>query len=283
MLATLVWDPNRIFFKIPFINYPITWYGCFFAGGFMMAYVILRHIFTYVLTEKGIKDPREESTQLLDRFAIICSFAAVAGARLGYVFFYGWPYFRHHLMDIPKVWEGGLASHGAAVAVLLSLFYFVWRNKKRFPYLSFFLLFDALVIAAGFAAGSIRLGNFVNQEITGLATTMPWGVIFLHPMDNQAGVPLHPVQLYESIFYFSLCVTLYGVWRLRKRELGSGFMSGCFLMIMFAFRFIIEFLKMPQGEVLAADFPLRMGQILSIPFFLLGLFLLIRRRRRAEA
>lgn len=278
MLAELTWDPNRIFFKIPFIHYPITWYGCFFALGFMVGYLILKHVYTEVFKNEGVNNPKEEATALMDRLAVVGAFCAVLGARLGYVFFYGWPYYRSHPQDIFKVWEGGLASHGAALAVLMGIFYFVWRNKQRFQSLSFFKVLDALVIAAGFAAGSIRLGNFMNQEITGLPTTMPWGVSFLHPMDNQAGIPLHPVQLYESSFYFLLTALLYFVWRLRKKELGSGFLSGCFFVSLFTFRFFIEYFKVHQGEVLSPEFPLRMGQLLSIPFVLLGFFLLIRRR-----
>ena len=278
MIGTFVWDPNRIFFKIPFINYPITWYGCFFAMGFMVGYVILRHILTEVFKKDGIAKPKEEATALMDSFAVVGAVCAVLGARLGYVFFYGWPYYRHHLLDIFKVWEGGLASHGAALMVLLGIVYFVRRHKKRFPQLSFFMMLDSLAIAAGFAAGCIRLGNFMNQEITGMPTTMPWGVSFLHPMDNAAGIPLHPVQLYESLFYFCLFLGLYTVWRIRKKEVGSGFLSGCFFLGLFAFRFVIEFFKVHQGEVLSPDFPLRMGQVLSIPFVILGITLLFRRR-----
>ncbi len=118
----------------------------------------------------------------------------------------------------------------------------------------------------------------MNQEITGVPTTMPWGVKFLHPMDNVPGIALHPVQLYESLFYLFLFGMLYLIWRIRGKELGSGFLSGCFFLALFSFRFLIEFFKTHQGELLSSDFPLRMGQLLSIPFILLGLALLLRRR-----
>lgn len=282
MLATFVWDPNRIFFKIPVIGYPVTWYGCFFALGFMVGYSILRHIFTEVFVSKGQPrlEAKEVATSIMDRFGVVGAVCAVLGARLGYVFFYGWPYYREHPLDIFKVWEGGLASHGAAFCVLLGILFFIRRWKK--PKLSFLFVLDSLVIAACFAGGCIRLGNFMNQEITGLPTTMPWGVSFLHPMDNAAGIPLHPVQLYESVFYFFLFCALYAVWRLRGKEVGSGFISGCFFISLFSFRFLIEFFKIHQGEVLSVDFPLRMGQLLSLPFVALGISLLFRSKKKYE-
>ena len=277
LLSVFVWDPDRFCFTVPFIHYPITWYGCFFACGFMAGYWLLRHIYTQVFSMKNVADPKEEATLFMDRFAGVGVLSAVVGARLGYVFFYGWPHYRHHPIDIFKVWEGGLASHGAAVAVLCGIVFFVRQQKKRFPQLSFLWLLDGMTIAVGLAAGSIRLGNFMNQEITGTPTTMPWGVSFLHPTDNHAGVPLHPVQLYEASFYFTLCACFYLLWRLRKKELGSGFLSGCFFVTLFTFRFIIEFFKSHQSALLSPDFPLRMGQILSLPFIAVGIILLIRR------
>lgn len=282
MLATFIWDPNRFFFKIPFIGYPVTWYGCFFAFGFMVGYLLLRHILTEVFMspERTRQEARLLSHAIMERFGVVGAVSAVLGARLGYVFFYGWPYYKHHPLDIFKIWEGGLASHGAASAVFLGILYFVWRWRKHYPSLSFFLILDSLVIAACFVGGSIRLGNFMNQEITGIPTTLPWGVSFLHPMDNAAGIPLHPVQIYESFFYFFLFGALYVLWRKRNKEVGSGFISGCFFVALFTFRFFIEFLKIHQGELVSPEFPLRMGQMLSIPFVLLGCFLIFRSRKR---
>ena len=273
----LIWDPNRIFFKIPFIGYPITWYGCFFAAGFMVGYVILCHILTEVLAKNELHSvAKKRATAIMDKFGIIGAICAVLGARIGYILFYGLPDYLAHPLDIFKVWQGGLASHGAAIAVLFGILYFVRKNREY----TFFFMLDALVIAASFVGGMIRIGNFMNQEITGLPTEKPWGVTFLHPMDNVAGIPLHPVQLYESLSYFVLFIALYTTWRLRGKEIGSGVTTGLFFVALFTCRFFIEFLKVPQGIVLPADFPLRMGQILSIPFVIAGVFLLLRARRQ---
>ncbi|MFN0065052.1 MAG: prolipoprotein diacylglyceryl transferase [Chlamydiales bacterium] len=277
-LAYLVWDPSRVCFKIPFIGYPITWYGCLFALGFMLGHIVVRHVLTaaFQTPERTFSDAKERASSLLDRFGILGALSAVIGARIGYILFYGLPEYIAHPIEIFKVWEGGLASHGAALFVLVAIIYFVRRQKRHFPELTFLFLLDALTIAATLAGGCIRIGNFINQEITGITTSLPWAVVFLHPMDNVAGVPLHPVQLYESLFYFVLFVALYTIWRARGKEIGSGFISGCFFLLLFTFRFCVEFIKIHQGHLLGAGSALRMGQCLSIPFVILGAVLVVR-------
>ncbi len=177
--------------------------------------------------------------------------------------------------SIFNIREGGLASHGGAIGALIAIFLVVVWLKKRYSKLSFLGILDGVVIAAPLAGACIRIGNFFNQEITGTATSLPWGVNFLHPLDRYIGV-VHPVQLYESIFYFALFGSMFTLWKKRGRELGSGFLTGLFFVLLFTFRFFVEYLKSPQGEVLPETSWIRMGQLLSIPFIFIGLFLLTR-------
>lgn len=273
----LTWDPNRNFFVFPYINHPVTWYGLLFAFGFLVGYFLMRKIFTAFLAgpSQATAETKLEAIRLTDRLAVLVVLGTVIGARLGHVFFYGWPYYKQNPLAIFKVWEGGLASHGGAIGVLIALLIYVWWNRQRHKNLTFLVVLDAIVIPAAFAGGCIRIGNFINQEITGIPTNLPWGVIFLHPMDGIPGVPLHPVQLYESITYFTVFVFLSIMWMFRKNRLGFGLFSGWFFTLVFSFRFLFEFFKMPQSEWLDANFPLTMGQLLSIPFIILGISLLI--------
>ncbi len=267
--ANLLWDPDRIFFVVPYINHPVTWYGLLFASGFLVGYFLVRKIFT-----RFLDDPLA-AVKLTDRLAMLVILGTIIGARLGHVFFYGWPYYKKRPIDIFKVWEGGLASHGGAIGVLIGLLIFVWWNKRTYKRLTFLTVLDVLVIPAAFAGGCIRIGNFINQEVTGIPTNVPWGVTFMHPLDGIPGVSVHPVQLYESLLYFVVFVFLFAVWRFRPSRLGFGLLSGLFFTLVFGFRFLIEFWKMPQSDWLNANSPITMGQILSIPFILLGIFLLI--------
>ena len=211
---------------------------------------------------------------------LIVSFSVI-GARLGYIFFYGWPMYKAHPEAIFNIREGGLASHGGAIGAIFAIFLVVKWLKARFPKLTFLAILDGVVVAAPLAGAWIRIGNFFNQEITGTATSLPWGVNFLHPLDRYVGV-VHPVQLYESIFYFALFALMYTIWRKRGKELGSGFLTGIFFIELFTFRFLIEYLKSHQGEVLPETFWIKMGQLLSLPFICIGLFLLTRYYRQRE-
>lgn len=275
--GNLIWDPDRNFFVIPYIHHPVTWYGLLFALGFLVGYFLIRKIFTNFLTIDGLSLPeaRLEAVKLTDRLSMLVILGTIIGARLGHVFFYGWPYYKEHLFEIFKVWEGGLASHGGAIAIFLSLFLFVVWNRPAHKRLTYLTILDIVVIPTAFAGGCIRIGNFINQEITGIPTNLPWGVIFMHPIDGVPGTPLHPVQLYESMVYFAVFAFLLLVWRLRESRIGYGLLSGWFFTLVFGFRFVIEFLKMPQNEWLDTHSPVNMGQLLSIPFIVLGMTLLI--------
>lgn len=276
-LAYLTWDPDRNFFVIPYLNHPITWYGLFFAFGFLVAYFLFRKILIRFLSEPTayMEEIELKATQLTDRLSLLVILGTVIGARLGHVFFYSWPYYKQEPLAIFKIWEGGLASHGGAIGVIIAFAIFIGWNRREHKKLTFLAILDMAVIPTAFVAGCIRIGNFINQEITGIPTDLPWGVKFLHPIDGIAGIPVHPVQLYESASYFVIFGILYAMWRRWEKKVGYGLFSGLFLILVFGSRFLIEYLKMPQNEWLDTIFPLSMGQILSIPFILFGIVLLI--------
>ncbi|NGX46185.1 MAG: Prolipoprotein diacylglyceryl transferase [Chlamydiae bacterium] len=268
---SFVVDPDRIIFTLPYLNHPVTWYGLLFAFGFFAGYFLIRKLLADHLEPYG---KRGDATMLADRLCVLVIIGTVIGARLGHVFFYGWPFYRQYPFEIFKVWRGGLASHGGAVGILSALAIFFLWHRKKYPSLTFLALLDALLIPAAFVSGCIRIGNFINQEILGIPTTLPWGVTFMHPADGLAGVPLHPVQLYESFFYFLTFGFLLFIWQRGGKRLGLGIISGWFFVLVFGFRFFIEYLKLPQSLLFEESSWLNMGQILSIPFIALGVILL---------
>ncbi len=220
---------------------------------------------------------------LMDKFTWYIIIGIILGSRLGYVIFYGWPNFKDNLIDIFKIWQGGLASHGGIIATLFTVYLFRRKIRLQFPDLTFIRLLDVITVPAAFLAFCIRIGNFVNQEIVGFPTRVPWAVIFGHPSDGISGIPRHPVQLYEALFYLSISIFLYVLWRLKKTVCGSGVIIGLFFAITFSFRFIIEFLKVPTSLVFIEDNSLLMGQYLSLPLIILGLSFILRnyiRQRR---
>ncbi|NGX39319.1 MAG: Prolipoprotein diacylglyceryl transferase [Chlamydiae bacterium] len=196
------------------------------------------------------------------------------GARLGEAIFYQTPMqFVQDPMGIFRFWEPGLSSHGGVIGILLGLWIFCYRIRKKYPMITWIALLDLLSIPALLAGAFIRIGNFFNQEILGVPTKMPWGVIFGHPLDGSSVVARHPVQLYEALFYFVFFIVL---WTLRSRlprMFRLGKTSGLFFMGTFGFRFIIEFLKMPQSLLLSSSGSWHMGQILSIPMIAIGVIL----------
>lgn len=279
MLAYFTWDPNRAIFWMPYLNHPVTWYGLLFATGFFIGYSVLRWLLVRHL-ELGAD--KAVATQLADRFAVLLILGAVIGARLGHVFFYDWPYYRTHTAEIWQVWQGGLASHGAAVGILIAIALFWLWQRKKYPTLTFLALLDALVLPASLAGVLIRIGNFINQEILGTPTTLPWGVIFLHPVEGPANVPLHPAQLYESLLYLIVSAWLLFLILKKHVALGWGVLTGWFFLLVFGGRFLIEFVKLPQSEVIHEAGSLNMGQWLSIPFVIVGIILLLTYYRRKK-
>jgi phosphatidylglycerol---prolipoprotein diacylglyceryl transferase len=258
-------------------------YGLLFVSGLVIGYFVIRRMFKNELVPD----------MLLDKLLIYVVLATIIGARLGHVLFYGpyWDgynaygqfeqgYFSHPL-TILKVWEGGLASHGAAIVILVVLYYFSKKVAKR----PMFWILDRIVAPVAIAGCCIRLGNLVNHEIIGVPTDMSWGFRFLHEEDkyliNGQHVYRHPAQLYEAIMYLvSFIVLLYMYWKTKAKEM-PGRIFGAFMVLIWTARFVIEFIK--EGQTDRDDvWALNTGQLLSIPFALIGVYLLLRKIPQKE-
>ncbi len=222
------------------------------------------------LLPKAFIPVKEISFKYVDGLMWWFVLATILGARLGHVFFYEWSYYQYHLSSILKVWEGGLASHGGTVGILLAIYFYSHWKRKQFPEISCVGLADLLAIPVAFGIIFIRIGNFVNQEILGNPSLLPWAVIFGHPIDGGPSIPRHPVQLYEAIAYFLTFVLLTTLWKLKKGQWAEGFIIGLFFICVFGSRFFLEFFKASQvSGATGGDF-LEIGQILSLPFIVLG-------------
>lgn len=201
------------------------------------------------------------------------------GARLGHLFFYR---SLESLLADPLIFfnfrEGGMASHGATVGIVLSLAGYTFWKSRTYPMLSLLRILDIGTIPVLFGCAMIRIGNFFNQELLGVQTSMPWGVLFGSPEDGGLPIPRHPVQLYEASVYLLLMVVLYRVFYLQRKLLSEGVATGILFVVVFGFRFLVEFLKEQQG-VYDPHLPLHMGQFLSVPFVVAGIYLIGRMRK----
>lgn len=268
LLDYITWNPDPIMFALGPIE--IRWYGFIYALGFFIAINIIGRTFKH--------DGAPE--EWLDKVFIYMILAVIVGARLGHVFFYGWEYYKDHLLEIPMVWKGGLASHGGAAAMLLT----AWLLSKYMTKQNIFWLGDRVFIGSALVAAMIRIGNLMNSEIYGGPTDMPWGFLFLRGQErffDEAGnlLPCHPTQLYESAAYLIIFGIL--MWLYWKKDAGkyNGLLTGVGFTGIFLARQIIELLKNPQEEF-ERDMMFNMGQWLSVPFVILGVYLIIRALRK---
>lgn len=264
MLDFVTWTANPDLIH-SFIT--VRWYGLMFAIGFLIGYNVVARIFKHEgAPEKWL------GTLLLWTMA-----GTIIGARLGHVFFYEWDLYSNNPIHILYIWEGGLASHGGAIGVIVGVLCFSWITAKKNPIWTF----DRLVIPVALVGGLIRLGNLMNHEIYGHATDLPWAFRFItniHAWQNGAepvfSAPSHPTQLYEAGCYFVLFTLLMWMYWRKNAETRPGLIFGVFLIGIFLPRLLIEFVKNNQVEW-EADMMLNMGQILSIPFIIAGICLII--------
>lgn len=212
---------------------------------------------------------------LTDRLTWFVIAGTLIGARLGHVFFYDWSKYNNHPVDILKIWEGGLASHGGAIGVFTAIILYMFFIRKKFPELRFYSMLDNIVVPTALVAFFIRIGNFFNQEIIGTETDVPWAVIFGSPYDGSGVFPRHPAQLYEAACYLITFFVLGWMWIKKRELLKRGYLTGLFFVLVFTSRFFVEFIKVSQGGI-ADDTFLQTGQLLSIPFILFGLWLMFR-------
>jgi phosphatidylglycerol:prolipoprotein diacylglycerol transferase len=255
----LIWNVDPEIFRLgPFAP---RWYGLLFTSGFALGYVILVQIYRH----------ERRSEQNLSSLFLYIFLGTVIGARLGHVLFYQPDYYLARPWEILMIWQGGLASHGGFIGVLIAIYLYV----RKYNEMSFLELSDRLVIASLPAASLIRIGNFFNSEILGVPTNLPWAIIFLRVDD----IPRHPAMLYESLSYLLVFSILYiAYWKteiikIPGRILGAAFVAS------FTARFFIEFIKEEQVPF-EQGMRLNLGQLLSIPFILTGLVLLYGRQKK---
>lgn len=234
------------------------------------------------LFPKTFVSVEETAAALTDKITVYVAIGTVVGARVCDVLFYGFSYYLQHPLDIFKIWEGGLASHGGAVGILIAIILYTKNIKKVFPFFTPMAITDMVAIIAALSGAFIRIGNFFNQEILGKETRVPWAVVFGHPWNGESIVPRHPVQLYEAFYYFAAFAFMWMLWKKRGVNVREGFYTGWLFVLVFSFRFAIEWLKLPQTTGASPDAFLSTGQLLSIPFILAGLFLLLRKNPSAD-
>lgn len=245
----LVWDINPELFRIG--GFGPRYYGLMFALGFLVGYHITRRIFL----NEGKKE--EDLSSLLFHIMV----GTIMGARLGHCLFYEPAYYLSHPLEILKVWKGGLASHGGSLGVAIAIWIYTRKHIDQ-PYI---WLADRLTIGVAFTAGCIRIGNFFNSEIIGKASDLPWAIVFTK-IDN---LPRHPAMLYESLAYLIIFAVLAFNYKRHSTALVPGRQIGILLIGSFTARFFIEFVKENQ-VAFESGMTLNMGQLLSIPFILVG-------------
>lgn len=272
MLNYITWTVDPELFSIGPLT--VRWYGLLWAVGIWLALIIVQRIF------KHEKHPEA----WVDKLFIYTVLGTIVGARLGHCFFYEWKelaepvtflgisfkYGNHYLThpwELLYIWRGGLASHGGAIGILIAMYYYNKNVSKK----GYIWIFDRLVIGVALAGAAIRLGNLMNSEIYGTATTLPWGFIFVR--DGQTE-PMHPTQIYEMIYCLVTFAVTYWLYYKKEAYKKTGLIFGVFLLGIFGTRFLLEFIKLNQ-EAFESGMILNMGQILSVPFIVWGIWLIM--------
>ena len=263
MFETLVinWHVNPEIFSLGALS--IRWYGLLFISGFVLGWFIFKWFFK----KEGVPET------LLDPLLYTLLIGTIVGARLGHCLFYQPDYYLGSwdgFCEIFMPWKGGLASHGGTIALFVAMWWFAKHYGRKYDF-DFLWILDHLAIAVCFAAMFIRFGNLFNSEIYGDATSLPWGFIFELRGET---VPKHPTQLYEAFSYALLGVVLLLLYRFNLKRMYRGTFIGVFFIVLFGMRFLIEFVKEPQVGF-EEGMLLNMGQLLSIPFILIGVGMLV--------
>lgn len=268
ILLKLHWEPSTTLFKLG--SFGIHYYSLMFVIAFSLGYNIM----------KGMYQKEKVSIETLESMLFYIVISTLLGARLGHVLFYDWAYYQNNLLEVllpiaSKADGGyafvgfrGLASHGAAIGILLGII--IYQRFNSYKPLAWIL--DRLIIPTTLGAGFVRIGNFFNSEIVGNYTGNNFGVVFVNRGEM---LPRHPAQLYEAIAYFILFFFLRYLYRqgLNRQD---GFLVGVFMSILFSIRFLVEFVKESQGGFETFLPALSTGQWLSLPLILAGLIVMFR-------
>ncbi len=241
--------------------FAVRWYGVMYILGFVTSYLL----FQYQVKKKNIKGLTAQVVENLYFWLIV---SLVVGARVGYVIFYNLPYYMENPLRVFAVWQGGMSFHGGLVGLVVGGILFCRKNR-----LDFWKVADLIVATVPPGLGFGRLGNFINGELFGRPSNLPWAMVFPQGGD----IPRHPSQLYE--FFFEGVVLFVIVWNLKDRLKKSGMLLAVFLILYGIFRFSLEFLRQPDPQLGFIIGPFTMGQILSSVMILAGAALALWRRR----
>lgn len=253
LISFITWSVSPEIFHIGPLA--VRWYGLLFAMAFIVSYQIVLWMYK--------KEHKPESD--VEQLTVYMILGTVIGARLGHCLFYNPEYYLSNPLEIIMVWKGGLASHGAAIGILTAVY--LYSRKKKENYI---VMLDKLAVVVAISGCFIRLGNLFNSEIIGKPVDVAWAFIFTS-VDNQ---PRHPAQLYEAIAYLIIFFILLYVYKNKMKNYGKGLLLGLLLILIFGFRFFVEFLKVEQSPF-ERGMVLDMGQILSIPFVATGIIFII--------
>lgn len=268
-LLSVVWNPELELFRL--FGLPVRYYSLMWCIGLVAAYFLVRKFF---------KD-RKISDDTFEPLFIYCFLGILIGARLGHCIFYQPDYYLssfEHIIEmllpiaftpngVKMVGYAGLASHGGTIGIFIAIYLYCRKYKVKL-----LEVVDMICVATPFTAGCIRIGNLMNSEIVGKATGTDWGFIFAALGED---FPRHPAQLYEAIAYFIIFIISILIYKKHKDMVGSGFYFGFCLATIFTFRFFVEFCKEVQVDF-EEGMALDMGQILSIPFILIGAYFIYR-------
>ena len=270
MNGVLNWNVDPVIYWIT-DSFPLKYYGALFACGLLLGYYIVRNIYK----------KENLSVENLDSLLVYVIVGTILGARLGHVFFYEPEYFMQHPVEIllpiketagvyKFVGYQGLASHGGSIGVLIALVLYCRKYHVKFLW-----LLDKMAVGVPVTGAFIRFGNFMNSEIYGKATNGNWGVVF----QRDDMIPRHPTQLYEAFAYLLIFGILFKMYKSETIRNANGLIFGTFLTLLFLARFIIEFFKENQ-ESFENDMLFNMGQLLSIPFIIIGIILIVLKSRK---
>ena len=229
----------------------LRWYGLLFVGSFFLGSMIL----TWMYKREG-KDPAS-----VENLLIYLMVGAVIGSRLMHCLAYEPEFYLANPLEILKVWKGGLASHGGLLGVFVAMYIFAKRYNT--PYM---WVVSRVAIPGALTAAFVRFGNFFNSEILGLPSDLPWAIVF----ERIDLIPRHPVQLYEAFSYLALLLVLFVIYKKSSATFSTKILPGIFLASMFTIRFLLEYTKTRQADY-TTSLPFSTGQLLSIPFIVLGL------------
>ena len=243
---------------IQIFSIEIRWYSLAYIIGILLGWILSKRFFI----------SNVELKEKFDDFLTFVILGIIIGGRLGYVILYNPNYYLDNLIDIFKIWEGGMSFHGGLIGVVLASIYFAKKNNQNF-----FIYLDVISVVAPIGIFFGRIANFINSELYGTETNLPWAVQFIK-IDN---LYRHPTQLYEAIFEGLILFLILIYLRNKGLMKITGLLSGIFLICYSIFRFMIEFLRVPDEQIGYLLFNLTMGQIISCIFFLIGIYLTIAR------